>query len=90
MLQDELLNSHLARFTIIHYCILGFPGGSVGKESACNAGELGSVSVLGISPGGGRGNTLQYSYLENPHGQRSLVSCSPCGCNESGMTEQLN
>ena len=37
---------------------LGFPGGSVGKESACNVGDLGSVPGLGRSPGGGHGNPL--------------------------------
>ena len=41
-------------------------------------------------PGGGRGNPLQYSCLENPHGQRSLVGCRPCTCKESGLTEQLS
>ena len=45
---------------------MGFPGGSVGKESACNAGDLGSISGLGRSPGEENGNPLQYSYLENP------------------------
>ena len=35
-------------------------------ESACNAGDLGSVPGLGVSPGGGHGSPLQYSYLENP------------------------
>ena len=44
----------------------GFPGGSDGKESACNAGDLGSIPGLGRSPGGGHGNPLQYSFLENP------------------------
>ena len=43
-----------------------FPGGSDGKASACNAGDLGSVSGLGRSPGKGDGNPLQYSCLENP------------------------
>ena len=47
---------------------LGFPGGSDGKESACNAGDLGLIPGLGRSPGGGHGNPLQYSCLENPHG----------------------
>ena len=46
--------------------ILGFPGGSEGKESACNAGDLGSIPGLGRSPGGGHGNSLHYSCLENP------------------------
>ena len=45
---------------------LGFPGGSDGKESTCNAGDLGSIPGLGRSPGGGHGNPLQYSCLENP------------------------
>ena len=44
----------------------GFPGGSDGKESACNAGDLGSIPVSGRSPGEGNGNPLQYSCLENP------------------------
>ena len=44
----------------------GFPGGSDGKESACNAGDLGSIPELGRSPGGRHGNPLQYSCLENP------------------------
>ena len=43
-----------------------FPGGSEGKESASNAGDLGSIPGLGRSPGGGHGNPLQYSCLENP------------------------
>ena len=46
----------------------GFPGGSDGKESASNAGDLGSIPGLGSSPGGGYGNPLQYSCLENSHG----------------------
>ena len=44
---------------------MGFPCGSAGKESACNAGDLGSVSGLGRSPGEGKGYPLQYSGLEN-------------------------
>ena len=44
---------------------LGFPGGSAGKESACNVGELGSIPGLGRSPGKGKGYPLQYSGLEN-------------------------
>ena len=43
----------------------GFPGGSAGKESACNAGELGSIPGLGRSPGKEKGYLLQYSGLEN-------------------------
>ena len=44
---------------------MGFPGGSVGKESACNAGDLGSIPESGRSPGEGNGSPLQYSCLEN-------------------------
>ena len=43
-----------------------FPHSSVGKESACNAGDLGWIPGLGRSPGEGNGNPLQYSCLENP------------------------
>ena len=43
-----------------------FPGGSDGKESACNAGDLGSIPASGRSPGEGNGNPLQSSCLENP------------------------
>ena len=43
---------------------MGFPGGLYGKESACNAGGLGSIPGLGQSPGEGNDNSLQYSCLE--------------------------
>ena len=45
---------------------MGFPGGSHGKESACNAGDPGLIPVSGRSPGEGNGNPLQYSCLKNP------------------------
>ena len=45
---------------------MGFPSGSDGKESACNATDLGLIPGLGRFPGGGNGNSLQYSGLENP------------------------
>ena len=45
---------------------MGFPGGSVGKASACNAGDLGSIHGSGRAPGEGNGNPLQYACLENP------------------------
>ena len=53
-----------------------FPSGSDSKESACCAGDLGSIPGLGRSPGGGHGNPLQYSYLDNPHGQVHRVTRS--------------
>ena len=46
--------------------IMGFPCGFADKESAYNAGDLGSISGLGRSAGEGNGNPLQYSCLENP------------------------
>ena len=67
----------LLRAFLRPYCKFGgFPDGSDGKESACSVGDLGSVPGLGRSPGGGNGNPLQYSCLENPHGQRSLEGYS--------------
>ena len=53
---------------MVFFC-LGFPGGSDGKESAGNARDLGLTPALGRSPGGGHGNPLQYSCLENPRGE---------------------
>ena len=52
----------------------------MGKERACNAGDLASIPGSGRAPGGGRGNSLQYSCLESPHGQRSLAGCNSWGC----------
>ena len=66
----------------------GFPGGSDGKESVYNAGDLGSIAGLGRSPEGGHGNPLQYSCLESPHGQWCLAGYSSQGCKESDMTEE--
>ena len=67
---------------------MGFPGGSDGKESTCNAGDLGLIPGVERSPGGGHGNPLEYSCLENPYGQRGL-GCSPWGRKESDMTERV-
>ena len=72
------------------YILMGLPGGAAGKESTCNVGDLGSIPGLKRSPGRRRGSALQDSCLENPHGQSSLVSCSPLGHNESDTTEQLS
>ena len=55
-------------WSLLHHCIV-FPGGSVGKESSCNAGDTGDVGSnpgLGRSSGGGNGNPVQYSFLGNP------------------------
>ena len=61
----------------------GTEGSSVCKESACNAGDSALISELGRSPGEGNGHPLQYSCLENPHGQRRLQSM---GSQESDLT----
>ena len=61
---------------ILFNCVRCFPGGSDGKESICNAEHLGIIPELGRFPGGGHGNPLQYSCLENPHRQRSLAGSS--------------
>ena len=63
-----------------------FPGGSEGKESACNAGELGSILGLGRPPGEGNGNPLQYSCLKIPWTEEP-GGLSPWGCKELDMTE---
>ena len=68
---------------------LGSPGGLDGKESACNTGGMGSIPGSGRSPGGGNGNILQYSCLENSM-ERSLGGYSPWGHKESDMTQRLN
>ena len=62
------------------------------KNLPANAGDIRDMgSILGSrrSPGGGHGNSLQYSYLEYPCGQKSLVDYSPWGHKEWDMTERL-
>ena len=65
------------------------PVGSDSKESACDAGDAGSIPGSERSPVEGNGYPLQYSCLENPHGQRSLVGYSPWGHKELDRTELL-
>ena len=65
----------------------GFPGGSAGKESACNAGDPGLIPGLGRSPG--EGNTPAFLPGEF-HGQRSLMGYSPWGHKELDSTEQFS
>ena len=69
--------------------VLGFPGGSDGPESACNAGDQGSIPGLGKIP-------WRREWLPTPvflpgefHGERSLVGYSPWGCKESDTTQHL-
>ena len=66
------------------YIVLrGFPGGSAGKESACNARDLSSIPGLGISPGEGKGYSLQYFGLENS------MYCIVHGVAKSDTAERL-
>ena len=60
------------------------------KNPPANSGDkrdLGPIPGSGRSPGEGQSNPLQYSCLENPHGERRLAGYSPWGCKESDMTE---
>ena len=65
-----------------------FPSGSVGKESACNAGDQGLIPRLGRSPGEGNGNTLQYCCLESST-DRGAGQAAVRGIAESDTTVRL-
>ena len=62
-LQEDIANFSSLLPTVVP---MGFPGGSDGKESACNVGDPGSIPGSGRSSGEGNGKPLQYSCLENP------------------------
>ena len=85
--QENLITYHLLMHP--HFCRgkdqKGFPGGSDGKESTCNAGDLGLIPGLGRSPGGGQGSPLQYSCLENPM-DRGAWRATVHGVTESDTT----
>ena len=59
------------------------------KNPPANAGDVGLIPGLGSSPGGGHGNPLQYSCLENTHGQKSLEGYSLWGLKEGDTTEVI-
>ena len=59
------------------------------KNQLANTGDLDLTSGWGRSPGGGNGNSLQYSCPGKSHRQRSLASYSPWGCKQSDMTEAI-
>ena len=80
-----MVSSHLVEFTVEE----GFPGGSEGKASACNAGDLGSIPGSGRSPGEGNGNPLQYPCLENPM-DREAQQSTVHGVAELDTTERLH
>ena len=71
---------------------MGFPDGSSGKESGCNAGDtedLGLNPESGSSPGEGNDNPLRYSFLENPMDRGGLVGNSPWGHKKLDTTKRL-
>ena len=82
-----LLPSGCVKFEVLYLIVIksseGFPGGSDGKESACNTEDRGSIPGSGRCPEGGEGNPLQYSGLENPMGLHSRIRM-----NKNEVTEQ--
>ena len=85
---SEKPNDGLIVFCYLFHIIYGFLGGSDGKESACNVGDLGLIPGSGRSPGEGNGTPLQHPFLENPTdggAWRATVQ----GVSESDTTEPL-
>ena len=88
MFHNDHSTSHLLFSRLCLYLQTSFVAQLV-KNPAANAGDRGSIPGSERFPGGGYGNPFQYSWLENPRGQRSLVGYSPWGCRESDTTELL-
>ena len=65
LLSVPVVLAYLLNLLLLRLRLMDFTGGSDGKESACNAGDPGSILGSGKSPGEGNGNPLQYSYLES-------------------------
>ena len=81
--KQQKVSSSVQRLVLIFTTslLLHFPGGSAGKESACNAGDMGSIPGLGRIPGEGNGYPLQYSGLEN------FMDCSiVCGVTRTWLS----
>ena len=85
-LEHTALVNHLSDF----YTEFGCPGGSDSEEFACNPGDSGSVPELESSPGGGNGNSLQHSCLENPMDRGAWQATVQGGQKQSDMTQRLN
>ena len=64
-----VFHHYISKFWCFRCIVLGFPSSSDSKASACNAGDLGLIPGSGRTHGGGHGNPLQYSSLENPMGR---------------------
>ena len=75
-------------YPVYYHCFRGFPGGSNGEESACNAGDPGSIPGSERSPGEGKGNPLQHSSLENSM-DRGTWKAPVHGITELDITETL-
>ena len=84
----SLLQHHNSKASNIH-CSAFFPGGSDGKASACNAGDLGSITGLG-RPWRRKWQSTPALLPGKSHGRRSLIGYSPWGRKESDTTEQLH
>ena len=84
---EVLNNKPRSRIAWSYHSSRGFPGGSDGKESACNARDPDLIPGSGRSPGEGNGNPLQYSCLENPMDRGALVGYSPWGHKDLDMSE---
>ena len=78
----------LSAIRVLVSAYLGLPRSL--RKHPKNVGDLGSIPGLGRSPGRGHGNPLQHSCLENPHGQRNLVGCSPWGRKRLDTIELLS
>ena len=74
-------------FNKLSMFVMGFPSSSVGKESACNAEDLGLIPGLGRYPGEGNGKPLLYSCLENPIYRGAWQATVHGGLKESDMTD---
>ena len=86
----DIMNFNFLPFFLIGvYLLWDSSGGLVVNNLHAYAGEVGLTPGSGRSPKEGHGNPLQYSCLENPHGQRSLAGYSPRGHEESDTTERL-
>ena len=82
--QDDLIFTPL---TSGYLKVMGFPGGSDGKESACHVEDPGLIPGLGRCPGEGNGYPLQYSCLENPMDRGAWQATVHGGCKESDTTD---